>query len=164
MPVLVVLDGPHAGRRFDFDGAETVVGREGPGITIDDRELSRRHAVVRVSGERVEIQDLGSLNGTYVNGERLKGARTLADGDTVRIGATTLSVETGAPSGATVLSAPAAPPAEPPAPPPSTPFGHSAAGHVARPRVASRMLTPQLFTTACIVGTAVSLALYFALR
>jgi pSer/pThr/pTyr-binding forkhead associated (FHA) protein len=55
-------------------------------LTLDDDLISRYHARFHVSPERVEIEDLGSRNGTYVNGERLDGKVTLQQADKVRIG------------------------------------------------------------------------------
>ena len=69
---LVVKDGPLAGRRFDVAG-ELSIGREGADITIDDGEVSRRHARVRAVGDGLEVVDEGSVNGTYVNGARVDG-------------------------------------------------------------------------------------------
>jgi hypothetical protein len=85
----------------------------------NDPEISRQHARLRRldSGE-ILVEDLGSTNGTFVNGARIDGPRVLAAGDTLRMGQTTLRLEGGAQ--ATVLSAPAAPPpaAAAPSPPP----------------------------------------------
>ena len=150
-----------------------MLGREDAGITVDDAELSRRHAVVRIVDGRVEIEDLGSLNGTFVNGEQISGTRGLAGGDTIRIGATVFMVE--ARSAATVVTPRPVPPPPAPAPSepilvperreaPAEPFGHYGEHSTRRPRIASRQLTPELFTVASIVGTAVALALYFGLR
>src|SRR5439155_4175376 len=91
--VLVVAGGPLAGHRFDVTG-ELSIGREGAGITIDDAEVSRSHAVVRPADRSLEIIDTGSANGTFVNGERIAAPRCLRDGDLVRIGQTVLRVET----------------------------------------------------------------------
>ena len=52
-------------------------------ITIEDAKVSRKHAVFRVEGEAVTVEDLGSANGTLVNGQRIAGATTLAHGDTL---------------------------------------------------------------------------------
>lgn len=55
-------------------------------LTLDDDLISRYHARFHVSPDRVEVEDLGSRNGTYVNGERLDGKVTLRQADKVRIG------------------------------------------------------------------------------
>ena len=69
-PALVFKEGPLAGRRVEVVG-ELVIGRVDAGLTIDDEEVSRRHAVVRPGDGEIEIEDLGSRNGTYVNGVRI---------------------------------------------------------------------------------------------
>lgn len=55
-------------------------------LTLEDQLSSRVHARFHVSGEGIELEDLGSRNGTYVNGDRLRGRRALLDGDRIRIG------------------------------------------------------------------------------
>jgi ABC transport system ATP-binding/permease protein len=91
-PVLIVADGPQLGARFPVTG-ELSFGREEADVTLDDPEVSRRHAVVRFVGGGLEISDANSANGTFVNGSRIDGVHTLADGDSVRLGRTTLTVE-----------------------------------------------------------------------
>jgi DNA-binding NtrC family response regulator len=59
-----------------------------PGGPCDDTQLSRRHAEVRLHQGRWVVRDLGSRNGTWVNGERLSEARTLEIGDVIRVGST----------------------------------------------------------------------------
>ncbi len=82
---------------------ELLIGRhaDGAGRLAEDEEISRSHA--RLSLDRsgfCAIEDLGSTNGTYVNGLRIKGPQTLSAGDTVEVGATTLVVrEVPAPRG-----------------------------------------------------------------
>ena len=67
--------------------SELVLGRE-PGLpgTIDDASVSRQHAHLRRDGRAVMLTDLGSKNGTFVNGVRLSGPVSLVDGDEVRLG------------------------------------------------------------------------------
>jgi hypothetical protein len=71
---------------------EAVIGREGD-IVLADEQVSRRHAVIRVASNRVEIEDLGSANGTEVNGRRITEATVLAHGDKVVLGETELTVD-----------------------------------------------------------------------
>ncbi|HEY7622827.1 MAG TPA: MMPL family transporter [Solirubrobacteraceae bacterium] len=90
---LLITDGPFEGRRLAADGL--VLGRSvaGAGGMPDDPELSRRHArVARDAEGRLTIEDLGSANGTFVNGERVHGPEVLNVGDVVRVGLTTLHV------------------------------------------------------------------------
>ena len=75
--------------------ASTVVGRDAAsGIRLDrDEFASARHARIEPRQDGVWVNDLGSTNGTYVNGARLKAARLLRPGDVVRIGETELEVQ-----------------------------------------------------------------------
>jgi pSer/pThr/pTyr-binding forkhead associated (FHA) protein len=181
-PALVFKEGPLAGRRVEVD-TELVVGREDAGLTIDDDQISRRHAVIRSGDGGVEIEDLGSRNGTFVNGVRIESATRLAGGDTVKLGQSVLQVES-ARAAATVVSAapatvtpPAAaapPPVAPPAAPasagprsaPAAAFGTYVAPTAGKRRrgIASRQLGPQLVSFAVVAATAVALVLYFADR
>jgi Inner membrane component of T3SS, cytoplasmic domain/Domain of unknown function (DUF4389) len=87
---LKIIDGPNAGTEFDLSGA-VVLGRDpSAGIVVEDPEASRRHASMSVEGGTATVEDLGSTNGTFVNGERLSGPKTLSDGDKLRIGTTVL--------------------------------------------------------------------------
>jgi two-component system, cell cycle response regulator len=89
---LLVLAGPQFGEVFALEpGRELLIGRrEDADLPIRDDGISRRHASLRVEGEGAVIRDLGSVNGTYVDGARVEEAR-LVDGSRVAIGgATTL--------------------------------------------------------------------------
>jgi pSer/pThr/pTyr-binding forkhead associated (FHA) protein len=91
---LVVTDGAGLGRRL-IVGDELVIGREvgGAGRLADDQEVSRRHArVSRDASNQLTIEDLGSANGTFVNGMRLRAPQRLKAGDTIRIGSTALEL------------------------------------------------------------------------
>jgi pSer/pThr/pTyr-binding forkhead associated (FHA) protein len=84
--MLVVTRGPNSGSRFALDEELTTAGRH-PDSTIflDDITVSRRHAEVRRVGDGYWVTDVGSLNGTYLNRERVeRGA--LNDGDELQIG------------------------------------------------------------------------------
>jgi class 3 adenylate cyclase len=131
VPALVVTDGPLAGRRFEVD-TRLLVGRVDADLTIDDELVSRRHAEIRTVAGALEIEDRGSLNGTWVNGERIAGPRALAPGDVIKLGKTSLEVEREQDSGRTVLASvdqamrgasepQAIPPAAPEPPPPPPP-------------------------------------------
>jgi hypothetical protein len=83
-----VVEGPDTGKEFDLSGAATVGRDPSAGVSIDDPEASREHASLTVAGTTVTVQDLGSTNGTFVNGERLSAARELSETDKLRIGTT----------------------------------------------------------------------------
>lgn len=73
MGMVVVRRGPNAGSRYLLDSDVTAIGRHPDSeIFLDDITVSRRHAIVRrLAGEGYELSDAGSLNGTYVNHERV---------------------------------------------------------------------------------------------
>jgi predicted component of type VI protein secretion system len=66
----------------------TTIGREDCDITLTDPDVSRRHAAIQIMAGELSIEDLGSTNGTFVNGEQITERRTLSGGDEVRIGST----------------------------------------------------------------------------
>ena len=72
---------------------EVVIGRENADLTISDPEISRRHALVRPIPRGIEVEDLGSMNGTYVNGKRIGEVVELTIGGTVRVGNSDIQVE-----------------------------------------------------------------------
>jgi pSer/pThr/pTyr-binding forkhead associated (FHA) protein len=84
--LLVVRRGPNSGSRFLLDSDVTTAGRHPESdIFLDDVTVSRRHAEFLRQGTSFTVRDVGSLNGTYVNRERIESA-TLAGGDEVQIG------------------------------------------------------------------------------
>ena len=84
--MLIVLRGPNAGSRFLLDKDLITAGRHPESdIFLDDVTVSRRHAEFRRNGTTFRVRDVGSLNGTYVNRERIEEA-ALANGDEVQIG------------------------------------------------------------------------------
>jgi EmrB/QacA subfamily drug resistance transporter len=91
LPWLLVSEGPLAGSRFSVDG-RLVIGREGADVSIDDPEISRRHAVVRVVEGSLVVEDLNSLNGTWVNGRRIALPTLVEPGDAITVGSTVLEI------------------------------------------------------------------------
>src|SRR5918997_1222109 len=91
---IAIKQGPSAGRELDVD-SPTVIGRDPAGaqLVIDDPEASRRHASLTPSGSGATVEDLGSTNGTFVNGQRISGAQEAGAGDEIRIGTTVLEVQ-----------------------------------------------------------------------
>lgn len=86
-PVLIFIHGPIAGRRVELKTEELTVGRSDQNdLVLDDKLVSRLHAIFMRRGDVILLEDLGSHNGTYVNDERLHSLRQLHHGDTVVIG------------------------------------------------------------------------------
>jgi predicted component of type VI protein secretion system len=84
---LTMRFGPTPGKVFPLEAAEITIGRDiSNGIAINDAEVSRSHAKLTLQGSAYALQDLGSTNGTFVNGTRLSGPFTLKAGDTVSFG------------------------------------------------------------------------------
>jgi hypothetical protein len=84
--LLVVKRGPNAGSRFLLDSDLTTAGRHPESdIFLDDVTVSRRHAEFYRHGDRFTVRDVGSLNCTYVNRERIEEA-ALSGGDEVQVG------------------------------------------------------------------------------
>jgi hypothetical protein len=92
MSTLKITTGPAEGQSIDCD-RELVIGREGADVVVEDFEMSRRHATIRPVAAGLEIEDLGSLNGTFVDGQRISGAVLLMSSATVKMGITQFAVE-----------------------------------------------------------------------
>jgi len=86
-PRLVVEQAPghQSGIAYDLRGGATL-GRGDVEIRLHDQFASSHHAEIRQQGRTRVIEDLGSTNGTYLNGERVTGPQPLHDGDVIRIG------------------------------------------------------------------------------
>lgn len=85
-PLLIVTKGVGVGRIFPLEGENVRIGRDPDSdIFLDDVTVSRSHAVIDRSGGKLAISDTGSLNGTYVNRERVE-QKELGDHDEVQIG------------------------------------------------------------------------------
>ena len=95
MGVLIVQHGDTATEHADTFYAGNIVHREEaphPGLEIDDEYASHWHALFSPRLDGWTVEDAGSTNGTWLNGEKIYGARKLAKGDKVRIGRTELTV------------------------------------------------------------------------
>ena len=88
---LVIVRGGPPGARFDLR-EDAIIGRVDAGILLEDDEVSRYHAIIRVGDSGADITDLGSTNGTFVDGRRLTGRAHLAEGSVIRVGRTELRV------------------------------------------------------------------------
>ena len=85
-PSLVIRTGGRAGDSFTLDGDRFTVGRDTDSdVFLDDVTVSRNHAVIVRRADGLHIDDLGSLNGSYVNRRRIE-SHFLADGDELQIG------------------------------------------------------------------------------
>ncbi len=140
---LVMRTGPTPGKVYAINKTENIIGRDTTcDIVINDSEISRKHARLVINPGNYLLEDLGSTNGTFVNGQRLMGPHSLRSGELVMFGenvSLTFEVSQFDP-GATVISGglnpqpaqepplEAAPPPEafaqsqPPQPPPPSPF------------------------------------------
>jgi predicted component of type VI protein secretion system len=92
MPFLIVRTGPRSGERIELVG-ELVVGRENADVTVSDEEVSRRHLAVRPHEDGVELEDLESTNGTFVDGARLSAVVVVSSSARVTLGETELEIE-----------------------------------------------------------------------
>lgn len=90
---LIVASGKNAGRTISIKRNKLLIGRaEECDVRPLSEEVSRRHCAVHVGPDDVFVEDLGSRNGTYVNGVRITGKTKVAGGDMIRVGALELKV------------------------------------------------------------------------
>jgi hypothetical protein len=130
---LTVRQGPRPNLVFELDGDSYTIGREaGAEIVIEDPQVSRRHATLTRQGSSYLLEDIGSTNGTYINGKRVTAPVLLSNGDMIGLADTiVLAVQAPLPvsDDATVVSeaaqyaahydaAPYAPPTQPAFTPP----------------------------------------------
>src|SRR3954471_15314697 len=105
MPSLVFLAGPIAGRRYRLADGEYVIGRRSDcQIFVPDMRVSRQHARLWKNEDDWLLEDLGSNNGTYVNGARLPHSTAVRDGDEIMIANNRIRVEAGDPATETPTS------------------------------------------------------------
>jgi predicted component of type VI protein secretion system len=84
---LVMRSGPSVGKEYPLDKNEMFIGRDlSNDIVINDPEISRRHSRLFTQGNTFVLEDLGSTNGTFVNGQRLMGPNMLRPGDVITFG------------------------------------------------------------------------------
>ncbi len=92
---LVVVDGPMRGKRAQIHGGTGRVGTAaGSDLKLDDKAVSRVHCELRVGKDAITLKDLGSTNGTFVDGVRVRDA-DVAPGAHVRVGGSTFRIEVG---------------------------------------------------------------------
>jgi pSer/pThr/pTyr-binding forkhead associated (FHA) protein len=91
---LLVTNGANEGQVFALHPGELIIGREnGSAILLDDLRISHNHALLRVSGDTVTIEDLRSTNGTRVNGESIKSQTPISPRDQIDLGGVHLVIE-----------------------------------------------------------------------
>src|SRR5947209_6164867 len=87
MAALVATKGPNAGQRFALAEDATLIGRQpDAGVFLDSLSVSRKHARVLHQAGSYFVEDLGSSNGTFVNGVRVAGRAPLTENDTLEVG------------------------------------------------------------------------------
>ena len=90
MASIQVIQGPDKGRTFELVDGENIIGREGSPVVLIDKTSSRRHARLTFKDERWTLEDLGSGNGTFLNGVQVRDASPVNRGDQIKCGATLL--------------------------------------------------------------------------
>jgi len=100
-PLLIILNGERAGERLLLEkGKRYIMGRDqAADICLPEKKISRRHASIIWEGDaEIFLEDLGSLNGTSVNGDLISGATPVQDGDRVQVGSYLLQIQIPEPS------------------------------------------------------------------
>jgi len=118
---LVMTKGPQPGQTFGLEKDLIMIGRAPDNdVVINHPEVSRQHARLTRRGTAVVLEDLGSTNGTFVNGVRLSAPHTLSNGDVIGLGDAVTLTYYGPTGGAedTVVARPGAVPPPPAAPTP----------------------------------------------
>lgn len=175
----VMRSGPTVGRTYPLEGEEISIGRDTSNkISINDAEVSRKHARLLKQGEGYLLEDFGSTNGTFVNGQRLSGATMLKIGDLVALGETVaLLYESDSDPDATMISSKSksakavktAPPPTAPAPEPTPVYsGQVPAGPgptpVAPAKKSRKTLLIIIVVLLLLCICAIAVFLYFAPR
>jgi pSer/pThr/pTyr-binding forkhead associated (FHA) protein len=144
-----------SGERFPIEGSVTI-GRSDCDIVLDNDQVSRRHATVWTTEAGIEVEDLGSRNGTRVNSAEIQSRHPLEEGDIVEIGNVELRVEGAA-------QAPPPPTTTPPTPAQPPQFKAGTVERRSGPSAARRS-GATLIALGTIAGTAVALVAYFVDR
>ncbi len=152
---MIVRTGPNPGTTYDLTKEVTLMGRDvSNDIILGDAEISRQHTrLTRTPGGYV-VEDLGSTNGTFVNGERLMAPRVLNPGDLVALGENvSLTFDAATPEAAATVAStvdqpegePAEPAGAPAAPPPAAPAPAAPVAAAAEPPAEKKRRSPWLF-------------------
>jgi pSer/pThr/pTyr-binding forkhead associated (FHA) protein len=92
--ILEIVEGDDAGRQVQLADSIEIGRDRSTTLPLEDAQVSRRHARVWGQGDLAIVEDLGSTNGTYVNGQPIAGPRALRPGDEIRVGLTVLQLRT----------------------------------------------------------------------
>ena len=131
MAKLVVLTQSMAGRSCDLASERTTIGRvEENNFQISEPSVSSRHCEILLRGNDVVVKDLGSTNGTFINGEKITEEGVLKPGQTLRLGNIELKLDTPGAAGAPAPASGSAPAPAPAAPAPKKEPTKAAAGGV----------------------------------
>lgn len=87
---LAIIDGPDAGSVFRLEKPRVTIGRSGSDMNLNDTEASRQHAAVEVRDTEYTVNDLGSTNGTLVDGAKISGPTELTDKGEFQVGSSTI--------------------------------------------------------------------------
>lgn len=145
---LTMRSGPNPGTVYALDSDQISIGRDSANeIPVNDAEVSRRHSRLTFQGGKYVLEDLGSTNGTFVNGQRLTSPRVLKSGEVISLGEQIVFVYEAVDSdpGATMVSprkAPAVRQVAAPPPPPQAYAGQVPADPVAREPVGEKKTNP----------------------
>jgi pSer/pThr/pTyr-binding forkhead associated (FHA) protein len=163
---LEIVTGPLAGRRLSLQGPVTV-GRADTDLELNDAEVSREHAVLRPQPDgSVEVEDLGSTNGTWVDEHRTTRSAVLHPGEQLRVGSTVFRLAGGDPATLASHSPPTQERLLPPEPRAPT-VARIATPTVRRrhgQRSAALLRAPTILTFVTIALTAIALLVYFVAR
>ncbi len=158
--------GPTPGVVFPLEGDQLTIGRDASNaVAINDAEVSRKHARLTFQGGKYVLEDLGSTNGTFVNGQRLSGPVVLKPGDVISLGEQivlmydAVNVDPGATMASPRKFAQPAPRAAVPSAPPAYVPPPPAAYAAAEPAVPKKNIVPII----AIVGALLFLCLCFVL-
>jgi pSer/pThr/pTyr-binding forkhead associated (FHA) protein len=88
---LLVLSGSETGRVIEIDKELVTIGRSGCDVILDDPELSRRHARIRIRGAEGSLEDMGSTNGTFVGKDRIQESVLIENRSKFRVGGVELA-------------------------------------------------------------------------
>jgi hypothetical protein len=121
---LIMRTGPNPGKMFEVSKSEIYIGRDiNNDIVINDAEISRKHARLILQAGEYVLEDLGSTNGTYVNGQRLMGPHVLRQGETILLGENvSLAFDEGYDVDSTMIATPEQTPAFATPPPAQEPY------------------------------------------